>query len=87
VDLGKVSSLSSVVTTFEKSSGYKYLLEYSSDGVNWSTLDDHTATDTTSSANYSIAPSPVSARFVRLTITGSNYNGGSIYELQAYGDF
>nr|WP_206305610.1 discoidin domain-containing protein [Actinacidiphila soli] len=87
VDLGKVSSLSSVVTTFEKSSGYKYLLEYSSDGVNWSTLDDHTATDTTSSASYSIAPSPVSARFVRLTITGSNYNGGSIYELQAYGDF
>jgi chitodextrinase len=87
VDLGQVSSLSSVVTTFELSSGYKYLLEYSSDGLNWSALDDHTATATTSSANYSIAPSPVSARFVRLTVTGSNYNGGSIYELQAYGDF
>ncbi|WP_246144860.1 discoidin domain-containing protein [Actinacidiphila oryziradicis] len=85
VDLGKVTTLFSVVTTFEKPSGYKYLLEYSSDGVNWSTLDNHTAANTTSSANYSSASSPVSARYLRLTITGSNYNGGSIYELQAYG--
>ncbi|WP_277040587.1 discoidin domain-containing protein [Actinacidiphila oryziradicis] len=87
VDLGKVTALSSVVTTFEKPSGYKYLLEYSSDGLNWSTLEDHTAANTTSSANYSFAASPVSARYVRLTITGSSYNGGSIYELQAYGGF
>jgi chitodextrinase len=87
VDFGKVAALSSVVTTFEKPSGYKYLLEYSSDGLNWSTLEDHTAAATTSSANYSFAASPVSARYVRLTITGSSYNGGSVYELQAYGGF
>jgi chitodextrinase len=87
VDLGSVTSVSSVVTTFEKPSGYKYLLEYSADGTTWSTLDDHTANFTSSAANYSIAPSPVQARYVRLTVTNSSYNGGSIYELQVYGGF
>jgi chitodextrinase len=87
VDLGTVTSVSAVVTTFEKPSGYEYRLEYSSDGVNWSTLDDHTAAYTTSQTNYSFAQTPVSARYLRLTITGSSYNGGSIYELQAYGGF
>ena len=85
VDLGKVVPVSGVVTTFEKAGGYQYRLEYSSDGVNWSTLDDHTAAPTTAQTNYSIAPAPVSARYLRLTVTGSNYNGGSIYEIQAYG--
>jgi chitodextrinase len=87
VDLGKVTSVSAVVTTFEKPSGYKYQLEYSSDGVTWSTLDDHTAANTTSQANYSSASTPVSARYLRLTVTGSSNNGGSIYEIQAYGGF
>jgi chitodextrinase len=87
VDLGQVSSLSGVVTTFEKSSGYEYLLEYSSDGINWSTLDDHTGSNTTSQQNTSLASSPVSARYLRLTVTGSSWNGGSIYELQAYGNY
>ncbi|MFC1433707.1 discoidin domain-containing protein [Streptacidiphilus sp. N1-3] len=87
VDLGKVTPVSSVVTTFEKPSGYQYLLEYSSDGVGWSTLDDHTATATTAQTNYSVAAAPVSARYLRLTVTGSSYNGGSIYEIQAYGGF
>ena len=75
------------MTTFEKPSGYKYLLEYSTDGTSWSTLDDHTANSTTSAANYSFAASPVQARYIRVTVTGSSYNGGSIYELQAYGGF
>jgi hypothetical protein len=87
VDLGKVTSLSAVVTTFELPSGYKYRLEYSSDGATWSTLDDHTAANTTSHTNYSFAPNPVSGRYLRLTVTGSSGNGGSIYEIQAYGGF
>ncbi|WP_236061982.1 discoidin domain-containing protein [Actinacidiphila acididurans] len=87
VDLGSVTSVSSVVTTFEKPSGYKYLLEYSADGTNWSTFDDHTANYTSSSADYSFLPAPVSARYLRLTVTASSWNGGSIYELQAYGGF
>ena len=87
VDLGKVTQVSSVVTTFEKPSGYQYLLEYSADGVDWSTLDDHTAAYTTSQTNYSVAAAPVAARYLRLTVTGSSFNGGSIYEIQAYGGF
>jgi chitodextrinase len=87
VDLGSVTSLSAVVTTFEKPSGYEYRLEYSGDGVNWSTLDDHTSAYTTSQTDYSFAGTPVSARYLRLTVTGSSYNGGSIYEIQAYGGF
>ncbi|MFF1452381.1 discoidin domain-containing protein [Streptomyces sp. NPDC058274] len=87
VDLGKDAGVSSVVTTFEKSSGYQYLLEYSADGVTWSTFEDHTSQNTTSAANYSFADQPVTARYLRLTVTGSSWNGGSVYELQAYGDF
>ncbi|MGW4656191.1 discoidin domain-containing protein, partial [Streptomyces sp. NPDC004279] len=87
VDLGKVTTVSGVVTTFEKPSGYKYLLEYSADGVHWSTFEDHTADYTAAQANYSLTDSPVDARYLRLTVTASSWNGGSIYELQAYGGF
>jgi chitodextrinase len=87
VDLGAVTSIKSAVTTFELPSGYEYLLEYSSDGLNWSTFDDHTASRTTDRTNYSFLPKPVDARYVRLTVTNSNGNGGSIYELQVYGGF
>jgi hypothetical protein len=37
--------------------------------------------------NLSIRTTAVQARYVRLTVTGSNFNGGSIYELQIYGGF
>ncbi|MGW2960752.1 discoidin domain-containing protein [Streptomyces sp. NPDC001220] len=87
VDLGDATDVSSVAVTFEKSSGYKYRLEYSTDGENWSLFDDHTADNTTSATNYAFAEHPVTARYLRLTVTGSSWNGGSIYELQAYGGF
>ncbi|MFJ6392907.1 discoidin domain-containing protein [Streptomyces sp. NPDC091972] len=87
VDLGANTSISSVVTTFEKPSGYQYRLQYSTDGATWSTLDDHTSANTTSATNYSFADQPVTARYLRLTITGSSWNGGSVYEIQAYGGF
>jgi chitodextrinase len=86
VDLGKDTGVSSVVTTFEKSGGYKYRLEYSTDGTTWSMFEDHTSA-TSSSAVYSFADKPVTARYLRLTVTGSSGNGGSVYELQAYGGF
>ncbi|MEU6518906.1 discoidin domain-containing protein [Streptomyces sp. NPDC046978] len=87
VDLGKVTTVSGVVTTFEKPSGYKYLLEYSADGVHWSAFEDRTAGYTAAQADYSFADTPVDARYLRLTVTASSWNGGSIYELQAYGGF
>jgi hypothetical protein len=87
VDLGAVTSINSVVTTFELPSGYSYLLEYSTDGVTWSTFDDHIASKTTNRTNYSFSQQPVNARYVRQTVTNSSGNGGSIYELQVYGGF
>ncbi|MFI1791012.1 discoidin domain-containing protein [Streptomyces olivaceoviridis] len=87
VDLGKATGVSAVVTTFEKSSGYQYRLEYSTDGQSWSVLDDHTGENTVTATTYSFAAEPVTARYLRLTITGSSWNGGSVYELQAYGGF
>ncbi|XUL86247.1 discoidin domain-containing protein [Streptomyces galilaeus] len=87
VDLGKDTAVSAVVTTFELPSGYKYRLEYSTDGQNWSTFEDHTAESTTARTNYAFAATAVTARYLRLTVTGSSGNGGSIYALQAYGGF
>jgi hypothetical protein len=86
-DLGAVTSIKGAVTTFELPSGYQYRLEYSTDATTWSTLEDHTAARTTERTNYSLLTQAVNARYVRLTVTGSNYNGGSIYELQVYGGF
>lgn len=85
VDLGSAHELKGLITTFEKSNGYKYRLETSQDEVTWTMLDDHTGADTTTQANYSVPPAGTVGRFVRLTVTGSNYNGGSIYELEVYG--
>jgi F5/8 type C domain/Right handed beta helix region len=85
VDLGARYDLNEVVTSFEKTSGYKYKVETSLDGSTWTTLEDHTGTATTASTNYSIAAHPSGARYVRVTVTGSSGNGGSIYELQVYG--
>jgi len=87
VDLGAVTSVKGAVTTFELPSGYQYRLEYSTDATTWSTLEDHTGTRTTERTNYSLLAQAVNARFVRLTVTGSTFNGGSIYELQVYGGF
>ena len=87
VDLGKDTAVSAVVTTFELTSGYKYRLEYSTDGQGWSTFEDHTAQSTTARTDYAFADTPVTARYLRLTVTGSSGNGGSVYALQAYGGF
>jgi hypothetical protein len=87
VDLGKDFQVSSVVTTFELSRGYQYRIEYSTNGTDWSMFDDRTAENTVEATNQSFADTPVTARYLRLTVTGSSWNGGSIYEFQAYGDF
>ncbi|MFD9739849.1 discoidin domain-containing protein [Umezawaea sp. NPDC059074] len=85
VDLGAQYNVSGIITTFELGGGYKYRLEVSPDQTHWVTVDDHTATNTTANANYSSPPAPVAGRYVRLSITGTSGNGGSIYELQVYG--
>jgi hypothetical protein len=84
VDLGSAVSVRSVVATFELSSGYRYLIQYSTDGSTWSTFADHTGSATTQQINVSTPAAAVTARYLRLTVTNSNWNGGSLYELQAY---
>ena len=76
-----------MVTTFELPGGYKYRLEYSTDGTTWSTFDDHTSDQhRRRRPTTRFADKPVTARYLRLTVTGSSGNGGSVYELQAYGE-
>ena len=85
VDLGAPYDVNGAITTFEKASGYKYRIEVSPDEVHWKTLEDHTSANTTAATNYSHTDDPVAGRFVRLTVTGSSGNGGSIYDFQVYG--
>lgn len=85
VDLGASYDVNGAITTFEKASGYKYRIEVSPDEVHWKTLADHTAANTTTATDYAHTDDPVAGRFVRLTVTGSSGNGGSIYDFQVYG--
>ncbi|MFZ4895615.1 discoidin domain-containing protein [Plantibacter sp. Mn2098] len=85
VDLGSNQDVSGVITTFELATGYKYRLEASTDEMNWTTIEDHTGQATTVPTNYSIPEHPVTGRYVRLSIVGTNGNGGSIYGLEVYG--
>jgi hypothetical protein len=93
VDLGSVRQISRVATTFELSSGYRYRVEYSADDAadpdpaSWRTLEDHTSAATGDQTAYSIREDAVLARHVRITVTDSDGNGGSIYELGVYGTF
>ncbi len=77
--------MNGAITTFEKASGYKYRIEVSPDEVHWKTLADRTAANTTAATDYTHTDTPVAGRFVRLTVTGSSWNGGSIYDFQVYG--
>jgi hypothetical protein len=85
VDLGAQYDVSGTITTFEKAGGYKYRIEVSPDEAHWTTLEDHTGAATDEATVYSPASSPITGRFVRLTVTDSNWNGGSVYELEVYG--
>ena len=90
VDLGAVRQVTAVVTTFEKASGYRYRVEVSADAgdtpTSWVLLEDHTGALTTAATNYSLATSGVPARHVRLTVTDSSGSGGSVSELQVFGE-
>lgn len=84
-DLGATYDVNGVITTFEKSKGYRYRVEVSPDGTDWKPLVDRTGADTTEATDYAHATTPATGRYVRLTVTGTNGNGGSIYDLQVYG--
>ncbi|MFB6610428.1 discoidin domain-containing protein [Agromyces sp. NPDC056379] len=87
IDLGSAIDVSSVVSVFELPRGYAYRLESSLDGETWTTFDDRTGRKTTQHENVSIADEPVSMRYLRLTVTDSSWNGGSLWEIKVYGDY
>ncbi|WP_413378691.1 X2-like carbohydrate binding domain-containing protein [Paenibacillus taichungensis] len=82
VDLGDVYSISGTKTIFELSSGYKYNIEYSIDGFNWTKYVDKTSVATTEQVNED--RKDAEARYVRLNITDSSGNGASVHEFSVY---
>ncbi len=84
VDLGSAQDVAHVATSaFPVGSAVKYKIEYSTDGSTWSTFVAKTAAF--SAPGIDSLTTPVSARYVKITITGSNGQGGSIREFQVYG--
>jgi len=87
VDLGAVKNIKSVHTQFEYATWYyQYLLEYSSDGKQWTTFADRTRNTTHGSPM--IDAGDVKARYLKLTITNTEYPGlnKGIWNIKAFAD-
>jgi hypothetical protein len=85
VDLGASHSLTQAVTNWYNSStrSYKYKIEVSSDDVTYTTIVDQTGRTANgdSTDNFS-----ATARYVRITVTGSSAGWASFYEFKVYGN-
>jgi hypothetical protein len=62
--------------------GIKYIIEYSTDGVTWTTYADETAAYSTPGIDTHAA---VTARYLRIRITDSHGQGSSLWEFQVFG--
>lgn len=82
VDLGDLYDVTGTSTMFELNSGYKYKIEYSTDGNNWTTYVDKTGSATTQQINDYTKDAV--ARYMRLSINDSNGNGASVYEFSVF---
>ncbi|MCX6345096.1 MAG: family 43 glycosylhydrolase [Armatimonadetes bacterium] len=72
VDLGQTYTIKRVETQFEFAQvAYKYTIQYSTNGTTWSTFANR-STNTTSGSPM-IDSGNVSARYVKITLTGDNY--------------
>lgn len=85
IDLGASYRLNRTTTTayLPYGVGVKYKIEYSLDDANWSTYVDKTASFSTPGTDTNTAT--IDARYVKLTLTGTQGQGGSIYEFKVYG--
>lgn len=87
VDLGNSQKIRRIQTQFEYATHYyQYRLETSSDGQTWQTFADRT--QNTRWGSPLVDRSDVTARFVRVTVTGTEMPGlfGSIWNLKVYGE-
>ncbi len=87
IDLGSIQTVRRIVTQFEYATWYyQYLLETSSDGEQWRIFADKRANQRWGSPM--IDRNELSARFVRLTITGVEKPGvfGAVWNIKVYGE-
>ncbi|WP_442590003.1 family 43 glycosylhydrolase [Pedobacter sp. AW31-3R] len=87
VDLGAVKNVKSVLTQFEFATWYyQYLIESSTDGQQWTTYADQTKN--TVHGSPMINTGNVKARFIRLTITNTEYPGlnKAVWNMKVYAD-
>lgn len=87
IDLGAAKSLSNAKVVPYLDRAYKYRVETSTDNSHWTTVIDRTANTTGGSLIDNFTTGAISARYVRLTVTG--VNGGattwaSIQEFAVY---
>jgi thermitase len=85
-DNGTSYTIDSCKTFFYNSASrsYKYRIETSMDGINFTSRVDQTARTANGDPGDKLAVS-ISARFVRITVTGSTAGWASINELQVFG--
>lgn len=69
VDLGRVHTVGKGVITWERSGGYRFVMEGSTDGATWQVLHDHRTSDRASSDRAMVWEAKA-VRQVRITITG-----------------
>jgi len=85
VDLGATHSVSEIDLNWETACGKNYLLQTSTDDVNWTTQTTVTGNTTTGLLQYTYS-TPVSARYVRMYGTARATNWGySLWEFSVYG--
>lgn len=85
VDLGKVTDVKRVMTQFEYPTFYyQYRIETSKDNVHWNVFSDKTANR--SSGSPMIDDGKASARYLRITVTGTEKTGmfAAIWNLKVY---
>ena len=70
IDLGASTQVSNAKVVPYLDRAYRYRVETSTDNVHWQTVIDRTANTTTGSLIDTFATGTVSARYVRLTVTG-----------------
>ena len=85
IDLGDQYVISGVSTSAFLASGLgvKYKIEYSADNTSWSTYADKTTQFTVPSED--VNTSSVLARYMRITLTATQSQGGSISEFEVFG--
>jgi len=87
VDLGALKNVQSVHTQFEYATWYyQYIIEYSADGKVWGLFADQTKNTTHGSPMIDLKD--VKARYLRLTITNTEYPGlnKAVWNIKAYAD-